>query len=91
MVSKSQEKTTKRGEEKRPKIAIPPKKFQASDNKYIFIHNYIEYKHMKGSTKKTSWVESKARPLYMLSTGHPLSFKDTYRFKVKGMEENITC
>ena len=36
---------------------------------------------------KTGWMDTKTRPLYMLSTRDPPQPRDTYRMKVKGWEK----
>ena len=36
-------------------------------------------------------MDTKTRPLYMLSTGDPPQTKDAYRLKMKGWKKDISC
>ena len=40
--------------------------------------------------RQTGWMDTKTRPVYMLSTRDPIKPKDTYRLKMR-MEKYIPC
>ena len=51
-----------------------------------YINNYFKYKWIKCSNQKTQTggMDTKTRPIYMLSTKKPFRPKDSYRLKVRG-------
>ena len=52
----------------------------------MYINNYFKYKWIKCSNQKTQtgWMDTKTRPIYMLSTITHVRPKDTYKLKVRG-------
>ena len=55
----------------------------------ILINNYLKRKLVEcpNQKTKTGWMDTKTRPLYMLSIETHLETGDTYRLKVKGWKK----
>ena len=61
---------------------INPKQLE-NGNRNMYINNYFKCKWIKYSNQKTQtgWMDTKTRPIHMLSTRSPFRPQDTYRLK----------
>ena len=59
----------------------------------ILINNYLKCKWVKCSNQKTKTgrMDTKTRPLYMLSTRDPPQNKGHIQTESKGLEKDISC
>ena len=57
----------------------------------IIINNYFKYKWVEwpNQKKKTGWMDTKTRPLYMLSTRDPPRNKGHTQTESEGLEKDI--
>ena len=58
-----------------------------SGNRIRLINNYLKWAKCSNQKTKTGCMDTKTRPLYMLSTKTHLEARDTYRLKVKGWKK----
>ena len=62
-------------------------------NRIILISNYLKCKWVEcpNQKTKTGWMDTKTRPLYMLSTRHPPQNKGHIQTESEGLEKDISC
>ena len=65
----------------------------AFSNGIILINNYLKCKWVEGPNQraKTGWMDTKTRPLYMLSTRDPPWNKGHLQTENEGLEKDIPC
>ena len=65
---------------------------KVNGNRTILIHNYFKCKWVEcpNQKTKTGWMDTKTRPLYMLSTRDPPQNKGHIQTESEGLEKNIS-
>ena len=64
---------------------------KVNGNEIILINNYLKCKWVKcpKQNTKTGWMDTKTRPLYMLSTRDPPGNKGHIQTESEGLEKDI--